>query len=260
MTSRSSERAAAGIVLAAALDYAGHGWRVFPCAGKIPRTAHGCRDATRDPDLIAQWWSRWPAADVAVATGHGHVVLDVDGEPGADSLHELERAHSPLPATVSTITGGGGAHYFFESTAPVRNSAGKLGAGLDVRGAGGFVVVPPSIHASGRAYEWCVPPDECEVAPLPQWLLGLLTEKAPARAPRPVSEWRQLAAGGAELGRRNDSAARLAGHLLARKVDPYVVVELVEGWDRTRNRPPIGPDEVQKTVESIARRELARRR
>lgn len=259
MTSSSASDAAASTMLAAALDYAGHGWRVFPTAEKIPRTPRGCLDATTDPGVIGEWWSRWPSADVAVATGGGLIVLDVDGEPGADTLHELERVHEELPATVCAITGGGGAHYCFKSTAAVRCSAGKLGTGLDVRGDGGYVIVPPSSHKSGRRYEWCNPPDEVEVAPMPAWLLGLLTEPRAAAA-RPVSEWRALAAGGAELGRRNDSCAKLAGHLLARQVDPHVVLELVVGWDQTRNRPPLGRYEVQRTVASIARAEARRRR
>lgn len=246
-------------MLAAALDYADRGLRTFPTAGKIPRTPRGCLDATVDRDRIAEWWSRWPDADIGVATGGGLIVLDVDGEHGADTLHDLERAHSPLPATVAVITGSGGAHYYLKSAAPVRNSAGKLGAGLDVRGDGGYVVCPPSSHESGRRYEWCVPPDEAEFAPLPGWLLDRLTE--PARgAARPASEWRALAAGGAELGRRNDSCAKLAGHLLARQVDPHVVLELVSAWDTARNRPPLGRDEVQRTVASIARAEARRRR
>lgn len=247
-------------MLAAALDYADRGWRVFPTAGKIPRTPRGCLDATTDRDQVAEWWRMWSTADIGVATGHRLVVLDVDGEPGADTLHELERAHEEIPRTVAAITGSGsGAHYFLAATVEVRNSAGLLGAGVDVRGDGGYVIVPPSSHKSGRRYEWNSPPDECEVAPLPAWLLALLTE--PARgAARPPSAWRALAASGAELGARNDSTARLVGHLLARKVDPFVVVELLVGWDQTCNRPPLGRDEVEKTVESIARRELARRR
>ena len=65
-------------------------------------------------------------------------MLDVDGQAGSDTLHQLELEHGALPATVSVVTGGGGAHYYFRSTVPVRNSAGRLGRGLDVRGNGGF--------------------------------------------------------------------------------------------------------------------------
>jgi hypothetical protein len=262
MTSSSASDTGAASA-APALALAGRGWHVFPCAGKIPRTRNGCKDATADPAVITGWWDMWPGADIGVATGGGLVVLDVDGEPGADALHQLERAHDPLPATVCAITGGGGAHYYFASTAPVRNSAGKLGAGLDVRGDGGYVVAPPSSHLSGRRYEWDQAPDEAEVAQLPEWLLGLLRPAAGDHQSvhaRAVSEWRALAVGGATEGARNDSAARLAGHLLARKVDPHVVHALVVAWDAQRNRPPLGEAEITSTVESIARAELRRRR
>jgi len=161
-----SEGAATAAPVVAALEYAAAGWRVFPCAAKVPRTRNGCKDATADPAVITGWWDMWPGADIGVATGDGLLVLDVDGEPGADTLHELERAHGELPATAHAITGGG-EHYYFTTTAPIRNSAGKLGPGLDVRGDGGYVVAPPSSHLSGRRYEWDQAPDEAEVAPLP---------------------------------------------------------------------------------------------
>jgi hypothetical protein len=261
-TSRSRTEAAAGDMLAAALDYADQSWPVFACEGKRPRTRNGCLDATTDRATIEGWWARWPSANVAVATSDTLAVVDVDGETGGDSLRDLERAHEELPPTVCALTGSGnGCHYYFTTTSPVLNSAGTLGPGLDVRGLGGYVIAPPSLHRSGRRYAWDTPPGEAEVAPMPRWLLGLLT-KTPSALGRaaPVSEWRQLAAGGAELGRRNNSCARIAGHLLARKVDPYVVLELVAGWDQTKNRPPLGRDEVQRTVESIAKAEARRRR
>ena len=77
----------------------------------------------------------------------GLLVLDVDpGSGGPESLAALERSYDPLPRTTRSRTGGGGVHVFFRYPAEkeVRNSAGWLGLGLDVRGEGGYVVVPPS--------------------------------------------------------------------------------------------------------------------
>jgi hypothetical protein len=242
---------------AAALTYVAHGWSVFPTAGKIPRTSHGLKDASTDAEQVRKWWQRWPDAGVAIATGRASnfFVLDVDGEAGADSLHELERQHRAMPDTVRVKTGGGGAHYYFRHPGGViRNSAGALGAGLDCRGDGGYVCAPPSPHPSGRVYEWDVPPNEVELAPPPAWLLDEVKERRSSRA-RPIGEWRRLAAEGVAEGQRNERTAQLAGHLLARGVDPYVVLELVAAWDE-RNRPPLGRDEVIRTVDSIARREV----
>jgi hypothetical protein len=102
----------------------------------------------------------WPDTGIAVRTGaeSGLVVLDVDPQHGGDdTLAELLAAHGVLPITVECFTGGGGRHiYFRHPGGEVRNSAGKVGPGLDIRGDGGYVVAPPSPHPSGRRYEWSV--------------------------------------------------------------------------------------------------------
>ena len=141
-----------------ALAYTRRGWRVFPCAprGKVPLTAHGLKDASTDEKQLTDWWDRWPSANIGVATGaeSGFFVLDVDGKDGNESLATLEREHGPLPTTVEAKTGGGGRHLLFKHPGQaVKNSAGRLGPGLDVRGDGGYIVAPSSIHPTGKSYE-----------------------------------------------------------------------------------------------------------
>lgn len=248
-------------MIAYAHAYADYGWPVFPLEvrGKRPHgrlAPKGLYSATTDPPTVVGWWRTEPEANVGIRTGDGIVVLDVDGDHGGDSLAALEREHSQLPDTVRAITGGGGAHYFFAVRGQVPCSVGQLGPGLDIRGDGGYVVVPPSIHSSGRPYEWDIAPGEGEVAPLPAWLWRLLTRRQ-ARQAQPVSLWRQIAQG-VDEGRRNDATARLCGYLLAKGVDPHVTLELLVAWDAQRNRPSLGRGEVTRTCESIARRELAK--
>ena len=145
------------MLLEAALAYARRGVPVFPCqpGAKRPLTRNGHWDASTDPRVIARWWKRWPSANVGVPTGKksGIVVLDVD-DGGLESLARLERTGAPAPKTARTRTGGGGTHVFFRypSGMEIRNSAGLLGPGLDVRGEGGYVVVPPS--RTQGPYEW----------------------------------------------------------------------------------------------------------
>jgi putative DNA primase/helicase len=175
------------LTLAAALDYAARGWRVFPCkpAGKLPLTKNGFKDATADAGAIATWWHANANANVAIATGAGLVVLDVDGDDGRASLLALEELHGALPQTLRAATGGNGEHLFFVVPAGVeiRNSASKLGKGLDVRGDGGYVIAAPSVHESGRLYTWT---HEDDPAPLPSWLLERLVKKPASSAPRPA--------------------------------------------------------------------------
>jgi hypothetical protein len=144
-------------ILAAALEYQALGWPVFPVNGKLPATPHGFKDATLDPDQARQWWGPGSRLGVALATGRpcGVWVLDVDGPQGEASLARLEEKHGPLPATVEALTGKGRHLYFtMPGTGDVRNSASQVAPGIDVRGTGGYVVLPPSPHPSGRRYQW----------------------------------------------------------------------------------------------------------
>jgi len=172
-----SRHGPAPTLLKAALAYARRGVSVFPCeaSAKRPLTRNGHWDATTDPHAIERWWRRWPSANVAVPTGQksGVVVLDVDVEDdGPESLARLERAGVPVPKTARARTGGGGIHLFFRYPRgrEIRNSAGLLGPGLDVRGEGGYVVVPPS--RTQGPYEWVdrSPPAEAS------WLIERLAE------------------------------------------------------------------------------------
>lgn len=184
-------RPGSGLTLPAmALTYAGLGWPVIPLhspgngptgcdcrrscgsnAAKHPRTTHGVSDATTDVEIVARWWRTWSQANIGLATGarSGLVVLDVDPRAGGDaSLAGLIERFGPLPQTPCVFTGGGGLHYYFAHPGrTVKNNAGKLGTGLDVRGDGGYVVASPSVHVSGQAYLWA---EACDLAPLPAWL------------------------------------------------------------------------------------------
>ena len=229
---------------------------------KHPRTSHGLKDGSRDPGQIRQWWQQWPDANLGVVTGD-IVALDVDPRHGGDdSLRGLESEHGELPITWRFLTGGGGEHVVFQAcpTAKVANSQGRLGPGLDVRGIGGYIVAPPSQHILGRRYEISVDhhPEDVPLAPMPDWLVLKLAE-AGRKAATPAPEWQALVRDGVEEGQRNAAIARLAGHLLRKNVDALVVRELVFAFNYARCRPPLSLDEINRTLDSIARRELARR-
>src|SRR5262249_45057018 len=110
-------------------------------SGKHPRTLHGLKDASADLGQIDAWWRDWPDANIGVATGtvSGVVVLDVDGDAGRESLTTL----APLPDTWRSRTGRGEHVWFAHPGHAVGNRAG-FRPGLDLRGDGGYVLVPPS--------------------------------------------------------------------------------------------------------------------
>jgi hypothetical protein len=170
-------RRSVSILFKAALSYAKRGIPVFPCepGGKRPLTYNGFWDATTELRQVKAWWERWSYANVGVPTGmrSGLLVLDVDpGDGGLQSLNVLERRNGPLPSTARSRTGSGGVHAYFRYPAEkeVRNSAGWLGPGLDVRGEGGYVVVPPS--RTHVPYEWIDRSRPIEAS----WLLECLSE------------------------------------------------------------------------------------
>lgn len=176
----------------AAKDYVARGWPTFPCREKQkqPLTQHGFKDATTDAEQIAEWWGCWPAANVAIATGpsSGLLVLDIDPRnSGNETLAELEAAHGALPPTIEAQTGGGGRHLFYRHPAGGDAIRAKLGAGLDVKRDGGYIIAPPSVHPSGEPYRWRAGHDPADRQPadLPAWLADMLTVTPPTPAPAP---------------------------------------------------------------------------
>lgn len=254
----------------AALAYGLLGWPVIPlhgardgvctcgspeCSspGKHPRTEHGLQDATTDERRLNQWWTCWPDANIGVATGpaSGLVVLDIDGEPGEIGLSELEARHGPLPETVQQITGRGRQQFYrYPSDARVANKVDLAGCrGLDVRGDGGYVVMPPSQHVNGRLYVWEVsadPLDGCELAPVPEaWLQLLRSEGTPTA--------RESRNGRIIQGQRNDTLTRIAGSLRRYGCDTDTITDTLQAVNARRCDPPLAGDEVLGIARSIGR-------
>jgi hypothetical protein len=241
----------------AALSYLARGWSVLPvCArDKRPLVRWEALQRARPSrsDVIA-WYRRWPDANVGIVTGEisNLVVLDVDPKHGGDqAIEHLQTRFGALPLTVEAATGGGGRHlYFAHPGVLVRNRAG-LAQGIDLRGDGGYVVAPPSVHPSGQRYAWVMgrAPEDVAPAALPRWLLRGFATRA-GRSPR---EWRRLVREGVPQGERNSTIASLTGHLLWHGVDPDVALELMLAWNRMRCRPPLDDAEVAQVVKNIVR-------
>ena len=236
---------------------------VFPCLprDKPPATANGVKAATTDAETIRQWWRQLPEANIGMATGEPSVifVIDVDGVDAEAKLRKLEAQHGALPATVEVITARGRHIWFKMPDAPIRNSAGKLGPGLDLRATGGYVLVPPSIHPTGRRYEWSV---DCAsaIADAPSWLTERVTDASHTngKSITPPSEWRDLIKGVGE-GARDCSLTKLCGYLLRRHVDPFITLELIRIFNATRCTPPLPGKDVERIASSVAGLELKRR-
>jgi hypothetical protein len=195
-------------LVGAALSYAGRGWRVLPLwwltdangalvcacnkgikcgrnAGKHPIPSNWGTVATTETTTIQEWRHRWPQANVGLVAGHtsGLAIVDVDPRNrGDESLRELEQMYAVLPTTPLVLSGGGGQHYYFAATEdlPCIDLAPGVNFLADTHHQ---VVAPPSLHRSGRRYEWEVTqhPEDLPLAPLPDWIRALVLEKVAER-------------------------------------------------------------------------------
>lgn len=252
------------------------GFRIFPCRprDKKPLLRGWQVKASSSLSAARDWVRQNPGCNWGVATGPQSAVfiLDVDGEAGRSSLSSLERIYGPLPFTLTSRSGrsDGGEHRWFRYPADreIRNSAGTLGRGLDIRGAGGYVVAPPSTHETGSAYRWV--DLRAPVEDAPSWLLELVSTSAPNKddqrmrktdAPAERSGPTNLKAPTPRFdilvkGGRNDGLFRYACALRKRgSTREQIESELLAMNDR-RCIPPlpkIGPDGVLTIAASAAR-------
>ncbi len=215
-----------------ALYYAEHGWYVVPmhipignqCScgnpqcdsvGKHPRTNHGFNDATTDAETIDRWWATWKDANIGIHPGpSGIVVLDLDSYKTNFAGEELTMAEK---TTVTAITGGGGEHLFFSSDGVRYRSKNALVDGVDIKGWGGCVVLPPSMHKSGNRYTWEVgyAPWEHGLAPIPAEVLAILNRE------REVTFKANGNGHSLDMGREFDRAKEALGRLRAERADNY---------------------------------------
>jgi hypothetical protein len=227
-------------LVAAALTYAEAGLPVLPLRGKVPRIEGGLTRASTDAETVTRWWKRWPDANIGIRTGtdSGLLVLDVDFQHGGGAtLKELEDRHGKLPETAQALTGGGGRHYLFRHPGrEVRNSAGRLGRGLDVRGDGGYIVAPPSSHESGRDYRW-MRTIERGLADPPAWLLDDLEQRRNgARLGELIPE-----------GRRREAMLTVAGKLKRSGLSGEEILPTLRELNK-RCQPPLE----ERELESVA--------
>lgn len=254
-----------------ALEYAGKGWPVFPlhsprptgCScgrkdcgrvGKHPRTPNGRDDATTEPSQIARWWRTWPDANIGIATGHGMVVVDFDidhekGKFGDETLALLQEEHEELPETVMALTGGGGLHYFFRCSANDLTIGQGIRPGMDFRGEGGYVVAPPSLHASGNRYEWeaAHTPEDTELAELPEWMHKELARGKEQRKRRP-DEVQDVMEGG-----RNQTLFSWACALRDKGLTLPAITAAIWEENLLRCKPPLSRREVETICNSTGR-------
>jgi hypothetical protein len=267
-------------MLEAALFWLSQGLRLFPLhsvfdgictcplgsecknAGKHPLTRHGLKDATTDERQIRLWWTEHPHANIGAAMGGELRLFAVDSDPrhgGDASLYDLTEVHGlEWLNTLNIGTGSNGDHFWlhYPEDVEIRNSSNRLGPGLDIRGEGGYVVLPPSLHASGRRYRL---KNTTMTQPAPAWLIEALT-RTPDEQPAVVVDFqerkdRKVSGGIIPEGERNETVFRV-GCAIWGKGDAVDLVDLaaqLRDVNAQRCSPPLADAEIAQIAASITR-------
>ena len=218
--------------------------------GKHPRIKNGFKGATTDIKQIQEWWSEWPSANIGMIPDPGLFILDVDPRAGgSDSLKALIDKYGPLPETVKQKTGGGGEHYFFTypKDQPFKSSSGQLAPGVDIKAEGGYIILAPSNHKSGKRYQWTG--KKREPAPAPPWLIQWERQRHEAR----LKTKSQNQTGPIPEGSRNKYLTSEAGRLRSLGYRADEISTALSGLNRSRCHPRLSDSEVERIAASVGR-------
>ena len=209
--------------------------------GKHPIPYNGLKSATSNLTQIQEWWTKNPLANIGLATGKisGLIVVDIDPRNGGDeSFAALEKQHQAFPRTKEVLTGGGGQHLYFtypSVAVPCKTGKTEPFRGIDIKSDGGYVLVPPSWHVSGKCYEWEVSSYERALADLPGWLLKLFLGATPSSSnaqrqygDRIGTEWSNFLEQPFPEGQRNISLTQIAGYFLAKRMDGCLALAICQ--------------------------------
>src|ERR1039458_9925731 len=231
---------------AAALEYAHNRIPVFPLRplDKPPIHKGGFKNATAEPQSVAWLWGANPTANIGMPTGKtsGRFALDIDnknGSNGFNTLADWEKQGLVLPVTLTAVTPNAGKHHYFNYPGTTITSRAGIAPGIDVRGDGGYVVVPPSRLDHGEPYRYEDP--NTPIADAPEWLLKLVTAKPPA-----IINPFQADTDVIPSGRRNDTLVRMAGLLRRYGVEEEGIFDGLWDMNLRRCNPPLGEEEVRQ--------------
>ncbi len=199
-------------------------------------------------EKITYWWNRYPEANVGIITGlvSGIFVLDIDS-PGA-KVYTKDRGIPDTPISATSK----GVHIYFDFPSFLLGNRSDKKIGMDIRGEGGYVVAPPSIHETGLEYEWTVwHPWNTRIATAPDWLLTWCEEQE--RGNEKQKGWHMEILEGVTDGGRNNAAASLAGRFFNKDLSVPEITEILLMWNE-RNNPPLPESEIIRTVSSMGAR------
>lgn len=221
---------------------------------------------------VNHWFHTNPDANIGIVTGavSNLVVFDFDSTHAFEYVQEI----GGLPESTAMAKTGKGFHFYMQHPDFDVINHVDTNLGLDIRSQGGYVVAPPSIHGSGRQYEWVEGSSIMDVAPAPctPWMIEYLKgskndtksdkkqiENPPVKAEiiQPNEKeikgdkYSELLKNGCAQGGRNSSTLQLVGHFFKTGMKDNEIWEMIQIWNRDKVKPPLGHDELKGIFESI---------
>lgn len=242
----------------AALYYAEHyGWAVFPLIPrtKKPATQNGYLNATTDRTQIEEWWNKNPDYNIGVATGEmsgGLTIYDLDEHPekgkyGIEVFDEWQKKNGGVPDTAITKSGSGGRHLWFINHDGLKNREEIFGC-IDIRGVGGYIVAPPSIHETGNRYSWIQSPDYHPLATTTAQLVELAkTPSEKSKKAKEKSKGQQATTEKVKEGSRTSTLISKIGELCNTSLDKQTIKATIRALNSTFE-PPLTDEELNKEV------------
>ena len=231
------------------------GYRLMPVLtrNKVPLLDNWSHEASANAAKLVEWGHMYPECNWGLLTGENLFVVDIDPVKDGDNQWKLLVGKRPLPPTVTTVTGTGGFHYYFKMPVDfvVTNTSNKLAKGVDTRGVGGQVIIPPSTHPNGNKYRWeeGKSPLEIEVAQPPLWLTDLLRTIIATDLPAIGSP--------IQKGERNNSIYHNALQLARNDANIEFAVKAMRIWCNDNGASDISDSEIMATVESAYKKAAA---
>lgn len=205
--------------------------------------------ATTLEDLVQKPTTGATGAALLCGSKSGIYCLDIDPRnDGFVGLQKLEEVCGPLPKTVTVETGGGGLHFYFRSSDPLKKRQ-SLFAGVDFQGESSLVVIPGSIHPSGKAYKFRdgLGLGQVAIAELPQALTNLVSNKSRVFG-KSHTDLTNL--GPISAGNRNSELFRIGLEQIRKDVDPSSLFTLLAESNQKYCDPPLSKTEVEKIAKS----------
>lgn len=239
-----------------AINLANKGFRIIPCLGKKPVIQKWQKNALSNIEEIKKQWEK-KDYNIGILTGKDGgniVVIDCDIKEDINGINNLQNYLKEigikLPNTLSATSGKGGKHYYFKTNIDIKTRTNYPCKGVDIRGKGGLIIAPPSIHENGNRYKWN---NSFDIAPLPPILETILQEdfsKSAKIIKQSQKDTILIENDIINIGERNLTLFKIATKLFKTGLSYEVVSNFIQQENENRCEEPLQQDELKILLDS----------